>query len=134
MPFVFGIVGVLLIVSGVRGQSSNLFALVKSDFSGTPNYFNWMIAIFLVGAFGYVKELSTISRMFMFIVLASLLYKNKQVFSDLQTQDTAQPSSSTTSPTIPQTASGSSQPSGDGLPALPTLNELDDNIITSGGF
>lgn len=91
MPFVFVVVGVLLLTAGVRGKSSTLFALVKSDFSGTPNYFEWAVAIFVVGAIGYIKELSTISRMFMFLVLAGLLYKNKQALTELGTESATQP-------------------------------------------
>jgi|SRR5580658_104583 hypothetical protein len=113
MPFVFGIIGILLIVAGVRGQTMQLFSLVKSDFSGSPNYFEWMIAIFLVGAIGYIKRLSTISRMFMILVMAGLLYENKSVFSELVTQDTTQP--------VVTPQSGSSQPSS--LPSLPTLSQ-----------
>lgn len=81
MPFVFGIIGVVLVVSGVRGTTSQLTALVKSDFTGTPNYLEWMVAIFLVGAVGYIKELHTLSRMFMAIVVIGLLWSNKGVFS-----------------------------------------------------
>lgn len=103
MPIVFGVVGVLLIVAGARGQSTTLFALVKSDFSGQPNYFEWMIAIFIVGAIGYVKDLSTISRMFMFIILAGLLYQNKQVFSDFAAQEKATPQPSGNASTSPIT-------------------------------
>jgi hypothetical protein len=114
MPFVFGFAGVLLIVAGVRDQTSNLFTLVKADFSGQPNYFEWMIAIFLVGAIGYIKELSTISRMFMFLVMAGLLYKNKQVFSEFVTQESQQPVSTST------VASNTVTP----LAALPTLPSI----------
>jgi hypothetical protein len=81
MPFVFGIIGIVLVVSGVRGTTSQLTALVKSDFTGTPNYLEWMVAIFLVGAVGYIKELNTISRMFMALVVIGLLWSNKGVFS-----------------------------------------------------
>lgn len=120
MPFVFGIVGIVFIVAGVRGNSTQLFSLVKSDFSGSPNYFEWMIAIFLVGAIGYIKELSTISRMFMVLVLAGLLYQNKNVFSQLATQETQQPTVTPqgTATQTPQTSTNSALPA---LPQLPTL-------------
>ena len=131
MPFVFGIVGILLVVSGVRGQSTTLFKLVKSDFTGQPNYFEWMIAIFLVGSIGYVKELSTISRMFMFIILAGLLYQNKQVFSELGPEEKAQPSTSTgaasSSASNPFTISSQLNgiPNGNGLPPLASLESIE---------
>jgi hypothetical protein len=72
MPFVFGIVGLLLVVSGVRGQTATLAQLVKNDFTGQPNYLEWMFAIFLVGAFGYVPKLAPISRMFMVLIIVGL--------------------------------------------------------------
>jgi hypothetical protein len=125
VPIFFGVVGVLFIVAGARGQSSNLYALIKSDFSGQPNYFEWMIAIFIVGAIGYVKELSTISRMFMFIVLLGLLYKNKQVFSELSAQEkaTPQPSGNATQNTPSTSTLGT-------LPQLPTLpQDLSNNMM-----
>ena len=103
MPFVFGIFGVLLLVSGVRGKSSDLFALLKSDFTGKPNYFQWMIAIFVVGSIGYIKQLSTISRMFMFLVMAGLLYQNKQVLSEFGTQENAAPLTTTNTSTTATT-------------------------------
>jgi hypothetical protein len=137
MPFVFGIVGVTLLVAGVRGQSSNLFALVKSDFSGQPNYFEWMIAIFAVGAIGYIKELSTISRMFMFLVAAGLLYQNTQVFGEVKPEETATPAplpnlntpTSTNPLGIPAIGSISTANNPGGLPALTnTLPDLADYL------
>jgi hypothetical protein len=80
MPFVFGIIGTLLVVSGVRGTTSELSTLVKSDFTGTPNYLEWMVAIFIIGSLGYVKELSTLSRLFMTAVVISMIFANKGVF------------------------------------------------------
>jgi hypothetical protein len=120
MPFVFGVLGVLFLVAGVRGKSTDLFALIKSDFSGQPNYFEWMIAIFLVGAIGYIKELGTVSRMFMFLVLAGLLYKNKQVFAELNPEETTQP----TTTQQPMQGTGTN-----GLPALPNLPNALPNLL-----
>lgn len=122
MPIVFGVIGVLLIVAGVRGTTSQLFSLVKSDFSGQPNYFEWMIAIFLVGAIGYVKQLSTISRMMMILVAAGLLYKNKQVFSETKTETVANPTTSTQASTATQQTSSP-------LPQLPTLQQDETNMV-----
>jgi hypothetical protein len=124
MPFVFAISGILLIIAGVRGKTSDLMTLVKSDFTGQPNYFEWMIALFLVGAIGYIKELSTISKMFMFLVLAGLLWKNKQVLSEFHAQETQTVAASTkTTASNPFTPAGS-QPSN-------SPNLLGENAFTS---
>lgn len=93
MPFVFAVLGVVFITAGVRGKTLDLIALIKDDFSGQPNYFEWMIAIFLVGAIGYVDELRTISRMFLTLLILGLLFsdyrKNPQIFQQFTQQETA---------------------------------------------
>lgn len=114
MPFVFAIAGALLIVSGVRGTTSQLSKLVVSDFTGQPNYFEWMVAIFLIGAIGYVKQLQTISRMFMVLVLMGLLWQHKGVFAQFTAQETQQPISPTAT--------------SNGLPALPSLQSPSNNF------
>lgn len=129
MPIVFGVVGILFIVAGARGQSTTLFSLIKDDFSGQPNYFEWMIAIFLVGAIGYIKQLSTISRMFMFIILAGLLYKNKQVFSEFHAEETAIPKPSTGTSSQTDISPASILPDLGGLAPLAALPELDPSLF-----
>lgn len=114
MPIAFGVAAVILIVAGVRGQTGNLVSLVKADFSGQPNYFEWIIAIVLVGAVGYIDELKTISRMFMGLLVLSLLWSNKNVFAQFTSQETAQPQQGTlTSPY--------NNPDATNIPNLPAL-------------
>jgi uncharacterized membrane protein HdeD (DUF308 family) len=95
MPFVFGIVGILLVVSGVRGTTSQLAALVKSDFTGKPNYLEWMVAIFLVGSIGYIKDLAPLSRAFMVALIISMFFANKGVFSMFEAGIGAEPQANT---------------------------------------
>lgn len=118
MPLVFGVIGIVLIVSGVRGTTSTLASTVAQDFTPNGGYLRWVIGISAVGAIGYIDELKTISRMFMAIVLIGLIWSNKGVFSQLtqQTETSPTPSSgvsTTTNPTV-------SLPS---LPSLPTFGE-----------
>lgn len=123
MPFVFGIFGVLLIVAGVRGTTSQLFGLIKSDFTGQPNYFEWMIAIFLVGALGYIDELKTLSRLFMFLLVLGLLWEKRQVLTSFVSQDVTATSSAASSSTAALNAAvNATTPSA--LPALPSLAQL----------
>lgn len=85
MPIVFGVIGVLLIVAGVRGTltapaNPNLIGLLKDDLTGQPNYLEWMTAIFIIGAIGYIPQLRTLSRAFMAIVVIGLLFANRGFF------------------------------------------------------
>lgn len=117
MPFVFGIFGILFIVAGVRGQTSNLVALIKSDFTGQPNYFEWMIAIFLTGAIGYIEELQTISRLFMVLLILGLVWEKRGIFSQFTSEETSTAGVNST------TSNASS--------ALPSLSPLGQSVVGS---
>ena len=83
MPFVFLITGLLFIVAGVRGKSSDLLTLLKGDFTGSNNFIYWFISILVVGAIGYIKDLQALSRAFLVLVIIVLLLhedKNGQGF------------------------------------------------------
>lgn len=79
MPYAFIIVGLAMLVSGARGTSSDLLTLIKSDLTGTNNFFYWIVAILAIGAVGYIDTLKGVSRAFLVLVLVVLvLADNKQ--------------------------------------------------------
>jgi hypothetical protein len=129
MPFVFGILGVLLVVSGVRGtvtgSKPNLVGLIKDDLTGQPNYTEWMVAIFAIGALGYVPQLKTFSRTMMTAVVVGLLLSNRGFFAQLEKEAV----SNDTNVANPSTTNSSSPLSSltQGLPSLTTAeNTLHD--------
>lgn len=77
MPILFGLFGIILIVSGVRGTvasgNPSLTSLIKADFTGTDPFWKWMLAILLIGAVGYIPNLRPISRAFMGLAIAAFL-------------------------------------------------------------
>lgn len=73
MPFVFIVVGIVFLVSGVRGTSSTLVTLVEGDLTGTNNFAYWILSILLIGALGYVQDLRTLSRSFLILVIVVLV-------------------------------------------------------------
>jgi hypothetical protein len=73
MPFVFIIIGIVLLVSGVRGQSSNLLTLLKGDLTGSSNFGYWIISILVIGAIGYIQDLRALSRAFLVLVIVVLI-------------------------------------------------------------
>jgi hypothetical protein len=85
MPIVFGVIGLVLIITGVRGtvtgSNPNLVDLVKADLNGKPNYLEWMAVIFVLGALGYIPQLRTLSRLFMALIVIDLFFANKGFFS-----------------------------------------------------
>jgi hypothetical protein len=129
MPIVFAVAGLLLIVSGVRGtvtssdpSKPSLVALVKSDFTGQPNYFEWVLAIVLIGAIGYIPKMEPVSRAFMALVIVGMLLSNRGFFAQLKSL--SQQSALTTQPTGASNNALQLQPLGtQGTPAVPPTVE-----------
>lgn len=97
MPLAFLFIGILFLVAAVRGKQTQLFGLLKKDFTGPKNFFYWIIAIWLIAALGNIKELRPLSNMFLVLVVLVLLLVNKGFFAQfmLQIGQTTQVSPST---------------------------------------
>lgn len=81
MPFIMITLGLLLIVTTFRGTVFDLGRLILGDFTGQPNFFYWIAALFVIGALGYVDELRGPSRMMLALVLIVLILSNKGFFA-----------------------------------------------------
>ena len=90
MPFFLLILGVIFLVTAVRGNQNDLIDLIKSDFSGQNNFFLWVLAIIIIVAVGQFKVIRPISDAFLgMIILVIILanYKNgKDIFSSFISQ------------------------------------------------
>jgi hypothetical protein len=84
MPFVFLLVGIVLVVTGVRNTQGQLYDLVKSDFTGdgtfNHSFVAWIVAIAFVGGIGYFRPLRPISNAFLILVIVVLFLSNRGVF------------------------------------------------------
>lgn len=83
MPYALVIAGLILIVSGVRDTHEALGAQLKSDLTGDNNFARYALAIFAIGALGYIDKLRPASTAFMALVIISLVLSNKGVFNKL---------------------------------------------------
>lgn len=115
MAFVLLIIGITLLVAGVQNTQADLFMLLKKDFSA---FLMWFIAIFLIGALGYIPKLKPLSTAFMgLVILVLFLSKGTGFFSQftnaLSSAQAAQPASQ------PATTGA-----GNALPSLPSLGSL----------
>jgi hypothetical protein len=75
MPFVFIIVGIVLLTSGARGTSADLQSLLVGDLTGSNNFSYWIFAILVIGAIGYIQDLRGLSRAFLVLVILVLFLK-----------------------------------------------------------
>lgn len=72
MPFALLIIGIVLIVAGVRNTQGILFTLLKGDFTGNGNFIFWFVSILLIGSIGYIEKLKPLSTAFLVLVLMAL--------------------------------------------------------------
>ena len=73
MPFAFAIIGLVLLVSGVRGTSGDLVTLLKGDITGSNNFVYWVLSIGIIGALGYIEDFRPLSRAFLVLVIVVLV-------------------------------------------------------------
>lgn len=138
MPFILILFGILLVVVGIRNTQGQLGSLLVSDFTGTPNFWYWVAAIFIIGALGYVDELKTPSRAMLALVLITLILSNRGFFanfvSQLQAGSATPPPPGPANPTVGGTstpASGSANSGGGG--GIGSTVQSVASIITSVG-
>ena len=81
MPLFLLFVGSMLLISGAKGTTGDLSALLKEDFKptdGSPGFGTWIAAIILLGATGYVSALKPISNAFLVLLLIVLVLANQK--------------------------------------------------------
>jgi hypothetical protein len=85
MPFALLFIGILLIVVSIRNTEQAFLALLVGDFSGTGNFFYWVLAIIVVGAVGYIPKAKPVSDALMVLILLALVLTASKsgVFSQL---------------------------------------------------
>jgi hypothetical protein len=83
MPFALVIMGLIFVVTGVKGTIGALGSQLKDDFTGPGNFFYWFAAIGSIGALGSIQEFRAFSRMFMTLILVAMIIKNGGVFDKL---------------------------------------------------
>lgn len=81
MPLALLMIGVMLIVAALRGTERELFALIKSDFTGPNNFIFWVLSLYLISALGYIPQLRKLSNTFLVLVVLALFLSNKGFFA-----------------------------------------------------
>lgn len=73
MPFAFAFIGLVFIIAGFRGTTTELMKLLQGDLFGQNNFIYWLIAIGILGALGYIDTLRPLSRAFLVLLLLVLV-------------------------------------------------------------
>jgi hypothetical protein len=122
VPFVLAFIAIILIVVGVRGQSTAASKLLASEFTGASSFVPWFLAIMALGLVGYFKPIRPVADAFLGLVILAMLLANNGFFVNLtQAFETAQPSAATP----PASGSTGAAPAGPtdatGQPLAPTI-------------
>lgn len=83
MPIFLLFIGLALVISGTKGTTKDLAALVKEDFAptnGATSFGLWVVALLLVGGIGYVQKLRGLSNAFLTLVFVGLMLSNSGFF------------------------------------------------------
>lgn len=86
MPFVLILIGITLVIVGVRNKQDQFFALLKNDFSGPDSFVPWIASLFFIGAIGYIKPLKPLSNAFLVLVIIVLFLSNGGFFAKFNQQ------------------------------------------------
>lgn len=117
MPFLLLAIGLLMIVVAIRNTQGQLGTLLVGDFTGMPNFLYWIVAIFIIGAIGYVDELKAPSDAMLALVILAILLSNRGFFQQftqqLQSGSAQAPPPGPPSP-VPGTATPASAPGNSG--------------------
>lgn len=115
MPFALAIIGIVLLVAGVRNKQADLYALVKGDFTGQNNFIFWMASIFAIGVLGYVPKLKPISSALLALVIVVLFLKKGVGFFAQFNTALGQTTTTVLNPDVTKTAPNPNQPVGNDL-------------------
>ena len=86
MPYALILIGVVLIVAGVRNTERALFNLMKGDFTGQQSFIWWAISIAVIGAIGYINDdFRKLSHWFLALILIVLVLAQNKSGNDVFT-------------------------------------------------
>lgn len=111
MPILFIGSGLILVLTGVKGNPGQLWQVFKGDFQGANSFVYWLLSILALGSLGYIPQLKSLSRLFVVLILIVLLLDNKGFFAQFQsfinsTKTAAPAATSTAAPAATSSTSG----------------------------
>lgn len=87
MAILLLLIGVVLIITAIRGTESQLWNLVYNDMTGAQGgasgFLIWLLAIVSIGAIGYYKPAKQASDLLLGLVILGIFISNRGFFSNL---------------------------------------------------
>jgi hypothetical protein len=90
MAWGFLFLGFMFITVAWRNKEKDLWALLKSDFTGNNNFFYWALAIIILVSIGSFRPLRPVSNAFLGLVLLVIVIapyrQGRDLFSEIRSQ------------------------------------------------
>lgn len=83
MAFALLFIGVIFLVSAVKGNQSDLFALLKKDFTGQDNFIYWIMAVIVIVSLGNIKAVKPVTDAFLVLILVGIVFAQYRGGKDL---------------------------------------------------
>lgn len=81
MPLFLLVVGVFLVIVAINDKMKELGGLAKEDLSlGRNGFIPWIIAVYVIGALGYVKTARPVANGFLVLIVVSIFIANRGFF------------------------------------------------------
>jgi hypothetical protein len=80
MPFALIVAGIALILVGYQGTQDKFFGMLQAD---APQFIKWAVAIFVIGAIGYIPRLKDLSNAFLVLIILVMFISNQGFFCKL---------------------------------------------------
>lgn len=81
MAFALIFIGILLFMAAYQNNVYALGTQLGNDLTGSSGFMIWIVALFIVGAIGYVPVLRNVSRVFLVLILVVVFLSNKGIFT-----------------------------------------------------
>lgn len=84
MPYALVLIGIVLLVAGVRNTQGTLYGQLLKDFSGNDSFIWWAVSILAIGSVGYISDdMRKLSNAFLLLILIVLVIHNRGVFANI---------------------------------------------------
>ncbi len=83
MPIILMFIGIVFVLSGVKGTEGDVLTQFKTNLigtgvSGSPAFWKWAVAMFAIGATGYYKPIRPITISFLVLIFIVLILDTNQ--------------------------------------------------------
>lgn len=81
MAFALIGLGLLLFMAAYQNNVAALGSQLSADITGSRGFLIWFVAIFIIGALGYVPLFKNVSRAFLVLILVVIVLSNRGFFA-----------------------------------------------------